>query len=171
MKVIKNLLAAILVLFSIGVSAQNMKIGHINTSNLLAVLPEVEVAKTSLQAYQKELEAQVDILVTEYRTKIETYEQNSSVWSNAVKKDKEKEIIQLEERIKEFQEDATKELSQKEQELLQPILDKVKDAVTEVAKEKGYDYILDTSAGTVLFSKDSDDITIFVKKKLGLASN
>ncbi|MBC8344095.1 MAG: OmpH family outer membrane protein [Bacteroidetes bacterium] len=171
MKAIKNVIAVILIFSAIGVSAQNLKIGHINTSELLTTLPEVEAAKESLQTYQKELEAQVDVLVTEYRKKIETYEQMAANWTNAVKKDKETEIVQLEERIKVFQEEATNELSEKEKELLQPILDRVKAAVEEVAKEKNYDYILDTSAGSVLFSKDSDDITPLVKKKLGLETS
>ena len=164
MKAIKNVIAVMLILFSIGVSAQNIKIGHINTSQLLATLPEVETAKQSLMVYQKELEAQVDVLVNEYRLKIADYEQKAPNWTNAVKKDKETEIMQLEERIKVFQEEATNELSEKEKALLQPILDKVKAAVEEVAKEKNYDYILDTSGGSVLFSKDSDNVTSFVKK-------
>ena len=168
MKLIKNVFLAVLMFSSISTFAQNSRVGHINTSKLLAVLPEVETAKSQLEAYQKELENQIDVLVTEYRKKIETYDEMSPNWTSTVKKDKEREIMQLEERIKVFQEDATNELSEKEKELLQPILDKVKVAVEEVAKEKGFDYILDSSGGMVLFSKDADDITPFVKKKLGL---
>jgi Skp family chaperone for outer membrane proteins len=37
-----------------------------------------------------------------------------------------------------------------------------------VAKEKGYDYILDTGLGMVLYASDSEDILPLVKKKLGL---
>jgi outer membrane protein len=168
MKAIRNAAVLVLVLVSASLSAQNIKIGHLNTSELLATLPEVETAKQNLLEYQKELEAQADILVTEYRKKIETYEQMAPNWTNAVKKDKETEIIQLEERIKVYQEEASNELADKEKQLLQPILDKVKQAVEDVAKEKNYDYVLDTSGGSVLFSKDSDDISALVKKKLGV---
>ena len=168
MKLIKNVFLVTLILTSLTSFGQNSRVGHINTSKLLAILPEVETAKKQLEAFQTELETQIDVLVTEYRKKIEAYDEMSPNWTSTVKKDKEREIMQLEERIKVFQEEATNELSEKEKELLQPILDKVKAAVEEVAKEKGFDYILDTSAGSVLYSKDTDDITPYVKKKLGL---
>ena len=59
-------------------------------------------------------------------------------------------------------------LQEKEKELLQPIIDRAKQAIAEVAKENGYTYIFDTSAGTLLYQQDSDDILALVKKKLGL---
>ena len=59
-------------------------------------------------------------------------------------------------------------IMQKEQELLQPLIERAKTAINEVAKEKGYTYILDTGTGVVVFFDDTDDITPFVKKKLGI---
>ncbi|MGY8988737.1 MAG: OmpH family outer membrane protein, partial [Flavobacteriales bacterium] len=57
---------------------------------------------------------------------------------------------------------------QKEQELLQPILKKAQNAIDEVADKGKYTYILDSSAGLILYSKDSEDILDKVKKELGL---
>ena len=37
-----------------------------------------------------------------------------------------------------------------------------------VAKEKGYDYIFDKSAGALLYGKDADNILPAVKAKLGI---
>jgi len=59
-------------------------------------------------------------------------------------------------------------LQKKEQSLLQPIIDKAKNAINEVAKEGSFTYILDSSVGVVLYSVESDDILPLVKKKLGL---
>jgi outer membrane protein len=59
-------------------------------------------------------------------------------------------------------------MDKKRTELFQPIIKKATDAINGVAKEKGYTYVLDSSAGTILFSTESDDLMPAVKTKLGL---
>jgi len=149
-------------------TSQTVKIGHVNSAKLLELMPEVSDAKLKLEAIQKEYEAQLDVLITEYRNKLDDYQKNSTTMTAVVKKDKETEILQLEERIKAFQDEASKDISAKEQELMKPILEKLQNVISEVAKENKYDYILDTAGGTVLYSKDSDDVSALVKKKLGI---
>jgi outer membrane protein len=51
---------------------------------------------------------------------------------------------------------------------MEPMIEKANQAIEDVAKENGYTYILDTSAGTVLYFPESDDILPLVKTKLGL---
>ena len=57
----------------------------------------------------------------------------------------------------------------KRQELLGPIIKKAKDAVTTVAKEKGYQLVFDSSIfGTILFAEDTTDLLPMVKVHLGI---
>lgn len=51
--------------------------------------------------------------------------------------------------------------------LVQPLIDKAKKAIEEVAKENGFTYIIDTSSGALLYS-GGEDILPLVKKKLNL---
>jgi len=51
---------------------------------------------------------------------------------------------------------------------VQPLIDKAKKAIDEVAVEKGYNYIFDTGTGALIYYQDSDDIMPFVKAKLGI---
>ena len=60
------------------------------------------------------------------------------------------------------------DLSNKEIELLQPIEEKATDAINAVAEKGKYTYILDSSSGILLYSKDSENILDKVKKELGL---
>ncbi len=60
--------------------------------------------------------------------------------------------------------------SKKKEEIYSPVLKQAEEAIKSVAKENGYSYILDTSAGAVLYSQDSDNIAPLVKKKLGLSA-
>ena len=61
------------------------------------------------------------------------------------------------------------ELNQRQLELLSPLLDRVQQAIDEVAKEKGLDLVLSaqTTAGpVVLFASEELDITQEVSEKL-----
>ena len=90
------------------------------------------------------------------------------LYTDLVKQDKIAEITGLEQRIQSFQQNAQQALQSKEQELLEPILQKARNAINEVAKEGKYTYIFDKSMGTLLYAEDSENIISKVKKKLDL---
>jgi outer membrane protein len=168
MKIIRTFAIIVIAFLGLQTSAQNLKIGYINTSEILKLMPEVKTAQAELEKYSKELQNQSDLLIGEYQKKTEEYQGLPASTSDILKKDKETEIVQLEQRIKKFQEDAQGEVSKKQSELLEPIMKKLQDVIKEVAKEKGYDYILDTSTGSVIYQNEAYDISSFVKKKLNI---
>jgi outer membrane protein len=168
MKIIRTLVIILISTLGFNLNAQNLKIGHINSSEILKLMPEVKSAQAELEKFSKELQNQSDLLIGEYQKKTEEYQSLPPTTSDVLKKDKETEIVQLEQRIKKFQEDAQGEVSKKQSELLEPIMKKLQDVIKEVAKEKGYDYILDTSTGSVIFQNEAYDISSFVKKKLNI---
>ena len=89
--------------------------------------------------------------------------------SNLVKQSKEKEIVDLQTRIQQFQVNAEGEFENKRAELLKPILDKIQNAINAVGKEKGYTYVLDLATGAAVFVGDNAvDCTKDVKAKLGI---
>lgn len=169
----KNLLkgfafTALLLCCLAGVNAQAKKFGHINSNDLLMLMPERKEAETKIQDEAKKLEQQLSAMTTEYQTKVADYQTNSATMTDLIKQTKAKEIQDLEQRIQDFQQNAQESLQKKESELLKPIIDKAKKAIEDVAKEGGYGYIFDTSAGVILYSPEGDNIMALVKKKLGL---
>jgi outer membrane protein len=161
-------LVALMLFLGSAVKAQNYKFGHINTQEVLMALPERADAEKKIQAYAKELEDQLKIMNQEYQTKVTEYQSKEATYTDLVKKSKIKEITDLEGRIQEFQQNADQELKEKQQQLLQPMIEKTKKAIDEVAKEGKYSYIFDASAGSILYSPESDNILSLVKKKLGI---
>jgi outer membrane protein len=167
----RNILAlAIVVLLSFGaVSAQKpAKFGHINSNELLTLMPERAAAAAKIDTFAKEIEKQMKELMSEYQAKVDKFEKESPNMSDLVKKDKIEDIKNLENRIRNFQQDAQNTIEDKERELIEPILTKAKKAIEEVAKENGYTYIFDTSVGAVLYWEESDNVLSLVKKKLKL---
>ena len=169
-KYYKLIIVGALVTFGFGnlnVTAQS-KIGHINSNDLLEIMPERTKAAADVEAFAKQLEMQLKNMSAEYETKLREYQSQQSLMTEPVRQTKVQEITDLESRIQQFQLTAQESLQKKESEILKPLIDKAKNAINTVAKEKGYDYILDTGLGVVLFFDTGDDILPLVKKKLGL---
>jgi len=169
-----SLLAIILfVVAGISLNAQTAyKFGHIKSQELLQSLPEREQAQKSLEAEQKTIKDQMEIMDVEYNNKINDYMTNEKLpagdpkrWSDIVKADKEKEIQGLQARIQDFQQGAQAQLQAKQSELFKPILEKVDKAIKEVAKENKFTYVFDVNT-LLYFSEESIDITTMVKAKL-----
>lgn len=146
--------------------ANAQKIAHISLDSLITLMPESKTAQEVAQKYLKDLETQVATMETELQTKYNDYMQNSAGMSDLVRQTKEKELQDLNRRIEDFKMQAQQDYQQKYGELSKPIYDKAKKAIEAVAKENSYKYVLDTSAGNVLYTEPADDIMGLVKKKL-----
>ncbi len=164
-------LVVLLVGMMMSFSAQaQQKIGHINADELLQAMPETKVAQQQLEAYGKQLEKDLGEMEMELDAKYKKYLQDEAVLTQLAKETKQKELQQLQARIQEYGQQAQQDLQNKQVELLTPIIEKATNAVQEVAKEKGYTYILDSSQSkaVVIFQTDAHDIMALVKKKLGI---
>lgn len=148
--------------------AQKTKLGHINSKALLQVMPQRDSLEKVLEQYANNLQDKLDNLKEEYSKKVQDYQAQSETMSDPVKQSNMQEINDLQNRISEFQKTAQQDLQTKQSKLLQPILDKAKKAIDEVAKAHDFTYILDTSVGVVLYDGGGVDILPMVMKKLGL---
>ena len=145
------------------------KFGHINSQELLSLMPERLEAESKLQEYAQGLQNQLMSMQSELQASIDEYENNVSSYDDLTKQDKEAAIQAIDQRIRTFQQSAQISLQEKETELLEPILRKAQNAIDEVAKDGKYTYILDSKVGgSLLYSKESEDILPKVKKELGL---
>ncbi len=151
------------------VNAQELKFGHINTAELLQLMPERDSARTELQRYSQMLQQEMETLQLEYQKKVQAYMEKQETYSDLVRQSKEQELQDMQRRIQEFQATAQQDYGQKEQELLQPIMKKAEDAISRVGEKNGFIYIFDLSAGNVVFhSEQSVDVLPLVKTELGL---
>ena len=168
----KMLRTALLAVVITGTSfvSNAQKIAHINLDSLVSLMPESKEAQKAQQDYLKQLEGTVTAMQTELQTKYQDYLDNQTKLTDLIKKNKEKELQDLDQRIKDFQTNAQQDLQKKNEELGKPVLDKARKAIDQVAKENGYKYVLDTSTGIVLYSEPTDDIFPLVKKKLNITA-
>ena len=152
-----------------GMAQAQVKIAHVNTAEILDAMPDKATAEKALENYYGELQSQMQAMGTEYQNKVQDYQANEATMSNLVKQSKEKEILDLQNRIQQFQANAESEFESKRAELLAPILEKIQNAINTVGKEKGYTYVLDLATGAAVYvGDDAVDATKDVKAKLGI---
>ncbi len=168
-QIIRLFSISFLLIFTVSNSLLAQKFGHINSGNLISVLPETIVAEKKLKTFQEKLVADSDKLQVAIDEKAATFEKEymTGTMSKMVAEKRYTELQKEQEDIfKRRQADEQKVLD-KRNELVRPIFNKVEKAIQEVGKENGYTFIFDTSIfNAILFVEDADDVTELVKKKL-----
>tara|TARA_B100001250_G_C19501876_1_gene657746 strand:+ start:189 stop:656 length:468 start_codon:yes stop_codon:yes gene_type:complete len=144
--------------------------GHVNSQDILSIMPEASTAQLALQQELEGLQEQGQIMMQEFEAQQKEFQINQESMNDAVRNDKLKSLENLQERIMLFEQSAEQSIQMKQAELFEPILTKIQTAIDEVAKEKGYAYIFDIVGmqGGVVYKNDSYDITQLVKSKLNL---
>jgi len=149
----------------------NQKIAFIDTEYILQNIPEYGDAQEEINQmsvnWQKELKAlqnKVDQMKREYQTE-------SVLLSDDMKNKKESAIAAKEQEIAELQMQyfgPQGELFTKKIELIQPIQEKVYNAITQVAQVKNYAFVLDKASGTtILYCNEKFDISDEVLDEIG----
>ncbi|MBL7813989.1 MAG: OmpH family outer membrane protein [Saprospiraceae bacterium] len=150
------------------ISAQ--KIGHINSGNILALMPDAAKADSGLVLYRNELVAKGDsagrAFEKEYKAFVEAY--NAGTLSQIQVQKRQEELQKAQQTLQAYAQEIDARIANLRRQLLQPILEKLDDAIRAIGKEGNYQAIFDSSTGSTLFAQESDDVSELVKKKLGL---
>lgn len=163
MKQIKSLFIAAVMFLGVSEMNAQSKTAHINVQELLAKMPEMTAAKAQLETLSKTLDTEYTKMTTEYTTKMKKYEGEAQTAGDAENEKRAKEMQDMGQRIQQYRDSAQKQISDKESEIIKPIMDKAKAAIVKVAKAKGYQYVFDASG---LIVADGPNLFEDVKKEL-----
>jgi outer membrane protein len=162
------MLSIILIIAGQNLGAQNYKFGYINRDELLKAMPDYDSANVKLENLRKELVSQLALMQDEFTNKTTAFNNGSMSLSDVVRKTKEQELKDLNNRIQLFQVKATQQINDKNAELIQPILAKADKAIKDVAKEQGFTFVFDVGVLYYFDEKKSINILPLIKTKLGL---
>lgn len=166
---IKKIAFVLLCALPFSLIAQEAKLGHVNSQEILTLMPERATIEKTISGLQTQWESELVKMREEYNSKIKEYQDKQATMPESIKQARQSEIAEIEQRITTFQQTAYTDLQKKQQELFSPVVEKVKKAISEVGAENNYLYIFDLSTQTIIYqSPKSNDITPLVKKKLSL---
>lgn len=159
----KKLVFMLMLLAPMTMMAQ--KFGKVNTQSIMQSMPEVSKANGELEALQKQKENDLQAMQQELQRKADEYQKASSTMNATTKQQKETELQGLQQKIQQAFQDGQQEMQKKSNELMQPIVEKVRTAINAVGKAGGYTYIFED--GAAVYTGDNvTDVTNAVKAKL-----
>lgn len=166
----KILAAAVFLLMSYVSLAQ--KTAYVDVDYVLKSMPEYQAAQEQIDnlaaAWQKDIDAKYEEIDKLYKQ----YEAEQVLLTEDMKKERKKDIEAKEKAAKELQKKRfgyQGDLFQKRQELIQPIQDRVYDAIQKIATTKAYDFVLDKSSGSVvLYANTKLNISDQVLQGMGI---
>lgn len=124
-----------------------------------------ETMKQMNDKYAGEMKTMED----EFQKKYTDYIAQQDSMTENIKLRRTQELEDIRQRVENFTQVAQQDMNKKQQELLAPIQDKLRNAIKAVGDEKGYAYIIDNNPGIVLYTGNAAiDATPLVKAKLGL---
>ncbi|MCR9102595.1 MAG: OmpH family outer membrane protein, partial [bacterium] len=142
------------------------KFGYVNSAAILAEMPEVKQADANLEALQKQLQKKGQSMLEQLQQDYGVLQQKVQSGDLSPKQQEEEaqKLQAREQEIAAFEQDMRKQVSDKREELLGPIYEKVNQAIKDVAEENGFQFIFDQNV--LLYAEDSQNVNDLVKAKL-----
>ena len=153
----KKTLSIVALLFVTNFAISQSKVAHVDSQQLLDTMPSRELALKELKAIEDEFRTEIQSMYEEYEKTRAKLEAERSSLSPTIIKSRETNLMGLGQRIQEREQTIQNEMQIRAQELNQPILDRVKQAVEIVAERKKLNYVID--GPNMLYTKGGMDIT------------
>ena len=152
--------------------ASAQKLAHINVDDLLGLMPETQAAQKEMQTYADQLQKDLEEMQGEAQAKYQNLIANQNTWTQLRLTKEQEELEGMAQKIQQYQQQAQDDLQDKQMALMKPIIEKAQNAINEIAREKGYTYVFDSSRskGVVIFVEKGEDIMPLVKAKLGITA-
>ena len=143
---------------------------YFNAAELLINMPEIRQIDTDIEAFRRQLNRQLEDMIRKFEEKSrEVAEQErQGLLSPRQLEVASKEIAEKRTAIIQYEAEVAKKVSERREQRLSPLLNRIDEKIEELAKENGYTYIFDSSTGIVLWADDKYDVTDKLKRKLGL---
>ena len=154
---------AALMLTAVLAQAQS-KVGYVDVQKAIQATTAGKKAKDTLDSEYQKRKANLDKRKADIEKMGQDLEKKKSVLSEEVLGKKQ---MELQEEMMKFQKTVGEnqlEIQKKEEELVKPILNKMKAVIEKVAQEKGFSLVLENKGQAVLFAAKDADLTDDVVK-------
>jgi outer membrane protein len=152
-------------------SVQAQKFAYVDSDYILERIPEYSSAQDQLEKLSLNWQSEIEEIYQQIDLMYKKYQADKILLTQEMKNKRESEIINKEKEAKELQRKRfgpEGDLYTKRKELIQPIQDKVYNAIQDFSNEKRYDVIFDKSSNLImLFSNNSLDKSDDILKMLG----
>ena len=164
MKKLSVLFAAVMMFVAVGV-AKAQKVASLDVASVLSVMPEKIKLDQQMKTLSDAKKAELEKKRTSAQQTFEKYQKEAATQTQQINEQRSAEMEKLQSNLQQEAMAGEKDIRDKYDAGLSPIEAKIKDAISKVAKAKGYDFIVDD---TVFVYKGGPDATQDVKNQLGI---
>ncbi len=157
----------ILLLFISITGFAQSKVGTVDIDFILSKMPELPEIQKQIEEYGKGLDADYNKNLEIYNALVKAYTDGEAGFTETIKKEKQQEILTAENELGLFQQNGTKLINIKRDELVRPLYQKIGVALESIAKAEGFSQVLQLDA-TVVYVDSNYDLTLKVLKELGV---
>jgi outer membrane protein len=167
MKNFKNLV--LIAVFTLGFVSMTtaQKVGHVNFEKLIAEMPETQTLKLEMEKLGKTYQDEISGMEKTIEATRQKYVTESKTQTNETNDKRVQELQQEAAKIEQARKFAYQDMQKRQNDGLQPIIEKAQKAIEEVAASKSVLYVLDASVGKGLLVQKGEDLFGAVKTKLG----
>jgi outer membrane protein len=165
----KKLIVLLFMILPLSMSAQDLKIAYVNVQEIFMAMPEMSAIEKKIVDLNEEYAKEMKQMEDEYTKKYSDFVAQQDSLTENIKLRRMQEIEDMRTRMENFVPIAREDMQKKQQELYQPVQDKIRNAIKAVGDEKGYTYVVSMEPSLFLYTGSSAiDATSFVKSKLGI---
>lgn len=158
---------AFVTLLSAGVAAQGQKIGYIRSSAILDQAPGRAEAEAQFDRETSGYRDQIKRMSDSLDAMVAAFQKSQASMTATARDARQKELQAKNAEYQRRSADLQQKAQQRQGELVQPILDRVKGAIEDVRVEGGYSFILNADEGSSIVAMDKNlDLTEKVLAKL-----
>lgn len=162
----KIVIALTLVILLCSSLLAEQKIAYINSDLVLEKSKEGQRIQTIMMTLQEEWNNQLLAKENEFKEKYEEYMNLPVMTDDEFKKEKEAELQKIDEEYTVLQKEISQKAKQKQQELLNPILEKLGEVTEQIAKDRGFTAIFDLNISGLVYIDEELDLTDEVVAKI-----
>jgi outer membrane protein len=148
--------------------SSTLKIAFVDPEQVIPNMPEYQAAKTEMENLKNKLQKEMEVeqqRAQQYYTIVMNKVQQGTM-APAQQKIEEDKLMKMQEELQRKAMKMEEDMIAKEQEMTKPMYDKFNDALKELAKSEGFNYVFDKKL--LLYSEGGTDATDKLKEKLGV---
>lgn len=164
MKRFGGLIALLMFVISSTVLADGSKIGVVDLQKIMQTAPQMKAIQEKLEKTFKPRRDKLVLMEGNLKKDMEKFKRESTVMSQAQRKDLEKKIIGLQQQFEREGQQYQQELSTAHNEAMEEFYNKIRAAIAKVAESEKYDLVFQKDAAP--FSVDKLDVTAKVIQEI-----
>lgn len=138
-----------LLLFVVSTSAfGQLKIGYLNTQEVLSEMPGRAEVESELNDFVQSKRQELEQRTIAFQDSVASFQQNQENLSENQIRQGEERLAEMEADIQEFQQGLQQQIQQRRGTLLEPLYEKMDEAISTVAEQNDLDFVLNEATGS-----------------------